>query len=52
MGIVGPHETKEGLAKKTFEEERIQGIRERWGKRKTIAREDRGRRRDLWYKDQ
>ena len=44
--------TKEGLEKKQYEEDRIQGIRERWGKKRQITREDRGRRRELWYKDQ
>ena len=51
-GMVGEHATKEGLRKKNFEEERIKDIRDRWGKRKTIAREDRARRKELWYKDQ
>ena len=52
VGMVGELVSVEGVRKKSFEEKRMEEIRERWGKRKRIAREDRGRRRQLWERDQ
>lgn len=37
--------------KKAAEQRRSEEIQEKWGRRKKYAREDRGKRRELWGKD-
>ena len=38
--------------KKVVEEKKLEEVKDRWGRRRRYAREDRGRRRELWSKDQ
>ena len=37
--------------KKLAEQRRVEEIKEKWGRRRRYAREDRVKRRDLWGKD-
>ena len=37
--------------KKAAEQRKLEQVQERWGKRKSYAREDRVKRRELWGKD-
>lgn len=37
--------------KKAAEQRRLEEIKEKWGRRRRYAREDRGKRRELWGKD-
>lgn len=37
--------------KKAAEQRKIDEIKEKWGRRRRYAREDRAKRRDLWGKD-
>ncbi len=37
--------------KKAEEQRRLEEVKERWGKRRRYAREDRAKRRELWGKD-
>lgn len=52
VGMVGELVSPAGVEKKASEEQKLEELRARWGRRKKIAREDRGRRRELWYQDQ
>ena len=48
VGMVGEAPAK----KKAFEEKKLEEVKERWGRRKRLAREDRGRRREMWGRDE
>lgn len=37
--------------KKAAEQRKLEEIQEKWGRRRRYAREDRGKRRELWGKD-
>lgn len=45
MVAEAPHE------KKAAEQRKLEEIQEKWGRRRRYAREDRGKRRELWGKD-
>lgn len=47
MGIVAEASPE----KKEAEQRKLKEIQEKWGKRKRYAREDRGKRRELWGRD-
>ena len=38
--------------KKEMEREKIEAIKERWGRRRRYAREDRSKRREMWGRDE
>ena len=48
VGMVAPTSNK----KKDHEDKILEQIKSRWGKRRTQAREDRGKRRELWGRDE
>ena len=39
------------VEKKEYEKVKEEGVKERWGRRRRYAREDRGKRRELWAMD-
>lgn len=52
VGMVGELVSPAGVQKKAEEQQKRAEVKDRWGKRKRIARDDRSRRRELWYRDQ